>query len=77
MYTTISVILFLVIGMMGIFDVRLPSIKPLIALSCRIQDKPIMDPDDGSGRTFEQDKPRLTSGQSGPTGQVAQQRLFR
>jgi hypothetical protein len=59
MYTTISVILFLVIGMMGIFDVRLPSIKPLIALSCRIQDKPIMDPDDGSGRTFEQDKPRL------------------
>jgi len=59
MCTTISVILFLIIGLMGIFDVRLRSTKPLIALSCRIQDKPIMDPDDGSGRTFEQDKPRL------------------
>ena len=44
---------------MGIFDVRLRPTKPLIALSCPIQDKPIMDPDDGSGRTFQQDKPRL------------------
>jgi hypothetical protein len=59
MYTTISVVLFLVIGLMGIFDLRLRVTKPLLALSCRIQDKPIMDPDDGSGRTFEQDKPRL------------------
>jgi len=61
MYTSISVILFLAIGLMGVFDVRLGSIKPLIALSCRIQDKPIRDPDDGSGRTFDQDKPRLDS----------------
>ena len=59
MYTSISVILFLAIGLMGVFDLRLGSIEPLIALSRRIQDKPIMDPDDGSGRTFEQDKPRL------------------
>ena len=59
MYTSISVILFLAIGLMGVFDVRLRLIKPLIVLSCRIQDKPIMDPDDGHGRTFEQDKPRL------------------
>lgn len=59
MYTSISVILLLAIGLMGVFDVRLGSVKPLIALSCRIQDKPIIDPDDGSGRTFEQDKPRL------------------
>ena len=59
MYATPSVILFLVIGLMGIFDPRLRATKPSIALSCPIQDKPIMDPDDGSGRTFEQDKPRL------------------
>jgi hypothetical protein len=59
MYTRISVILFLVIGLVRIFDVSLRPIKLLIAVSCRIQDKAIMDPDDGSGRTFEQDKPRL------------------
>ena len=61
MYTSITVILFLAIGLIETFDVRFPSIKPLIDLSCRIQDKPIRDPDDGSGRTFDQDKPRLDS----------------
>jgi hypothetical protein len=57
MYSSISAVLFIAMGLMGICDVRLRPIKPLIAMSC--QDKPIMDPDDGSGRTFEQDKPRL------------------
>lgn len=59
MYITLSVILFVAIGLMEIVDVRLRPTKPLVALSCRGQDKPIMDPDDGSGRSFEQDKPRL------------------
>jgi hypothetical protein len=59
MYTSISVVLSLVMGLIGIVDVRLRQTKPLVALSCRSQDRPIMDPDDGSGRSFEQDKPRL------------------
>jgi hypothetical protein len=56
---SISVVLSLVIGSMGIVDVGLRQTRPLVALSCRTQDKPIMDPDDGAGRSFEQDKPRL------------------
>lgn len=59
MYTSISVILFLAIGLIGIVDVRSQPTKPLVALSCQGQDRPIMDPDNGSGRSFEQDKPRL------------------
>lgn len=59
MYTNISVILFLAIGFIRIGDITLRPTKPLVALSCQSQDKPIMDPDDGSGRSFEQDKPRL------------------
>ena len=59
MYTSISAILFVAIGLVGITDMRLRSTQPFVALSCQRQDKPIMDPDDGSGRSFEQDKPRL------------------
>lgn len=59
MNTSISVVLSLVMGLIGIVEVRLRQNKPLVALSCRSQDRPIMDPDDGSGRSFEQDKPRL------------------
>ena len=59
MSTSISVVLSVVIALIGIVDVRLRQTKPLVALSCRSQDKPIMDPDDGVGRSFEQDKPRL------------------
>jgi hypothetical protein len=59
MNTSISVILSLVMGLIGMVEVRLRQNKPLGALSCRSQDRPIMDPDDGSGRSFEQDKPRL------------------
>lgn len=46
MDSTISVVLSVVMGLIGSIDVRSPQ-------------KPIMDPDDGSGRTFEQDKPRI------------------
>ena len=59
MHKGISVILLLSIGLIGIVDVRLGPVKPVVAMSCRSQDKPIMDPDHGSGRSFEQDKPRL------------------
>lgn len=59
MYTSISVVLTLVLGLIGIVDFRLRQTKPLVALSSRSQDRPIMDPDHGSGRSFEQDKPRI------------------
>src|SRR5690242_14749179 len=59
MYRSISVVLTLAMGLMGILDDRLRQGKSLVALSSLSQDKPIMDPDDGSGRSFEQDKPRL------------------
>ncbi len=59
MYTSMSVILSLAIGLTGIVDVRLPPTKPLVALRSLSQDRPIIDPDHGSGRSFEQDKPRL------------------
>lgn len=58
MYTTI-VVLSLAVGLIGNVNVRLRQTKPLVAFSCWSQDRPIMDPDDGSGRSFEQDKPRL------------------
>lgn len=56
---TISLILSLTLGLIGIVDVRARQTKSLVALSSRNQDRPIADPDDGSGRTFEQDRPRL------------------
>ena len=61
MYSSISVVLYLLIGLIGIVDIRLEQTGPLVALSYQTQDKPIMDPDDGSGRSFAQDKPRLDS----------------
>lgn len=59
MYLSISLVLSLTMGLIGIVDVTLGHGKRLVALNCLSQDKPIMDPDDGSGRSFEQDKPRL------------------
>lgn len=59
MYINFGLVLSLAIGLIGIIDVRLQQTKPLVALTCRSQDRPIMDPDDGNGRSFEQDKPRL------------------
>lgn len=59
MYTILSVALSLVVGLIGIVEVSSRQTKPLVALSCRNQDRPIMDPDHGSGRSFEEDKPRL------------------
>lgn len=58
MYTSI-VVLSLVVGMIGNVHVGLRETKPFVAFNCWRQDKPIMDPDDGSGRSFEQDRPRL------------------
>ena len=59
MYTTISVILFTAIGLIGILDVGLRRTKPIDPLICQSGQRPIFDPDDGSGRSFEQDKPRI------------------
>ena len=59
MYILASLILSVVTGQIGIVDVRLRQTKPFTALSSRSQDRPIMDPDDRAGRSFEQDKPRL------------------
>jgi len=59
MSISISLVLVLSMGWIGTIDFRLRQTKPLVAFSCRSQDKPIMDPDDGNGRSFEQDKPRL------------------
>lgn len=59
MCTSISLVLFVVIASIGIVNVRLQQTKPLFDLSGPSQDRPIMDPDDGSGRSFEQDKPRI------------------
>lgn len=59
MYIRISLVLSVVMGFIGIVDVRLRQTTPLVALNSRSQDRPIMDPDDGTGRSFEQDKPRL------------------
>ena len=59
MNTTICVTLSGLMVFIGINDVRLRPTKPLVTFTCRSQDKPIIDPDHGSGRSFEQDRPRL------------------
>lgn len=59
MYTAISMVLPLVMGCMGIVDGRLRQAEILVDLTSQSPQKPITDPDDGSGRSFEQDKPRL------------------
>ena len=59
MHTTVTLVLSAVLGLIGIVEVRSGQTKALDALSSPSQDRPIMDPDDGSGRSFEQDKPRL------------------
>lgn len=59
MNSTVSVILIGLMVLIGMIDIRLQPTKSLLTWSRRGQDKPIMDPDHGSGRSFEQDKPRL------------------
>jgi hypothetical protein len=59
MYTSISVVLSVVMGLIGIIDVRLRQTKQLVDLSSQSPQKPIIDLDHGSGRSFEEDKPRL------------------
>lgn len=59
MCTTIGLVLSVVMVSTGIVNVRLQQTNPLLAFSGPRQDRPIMDPDDGSGRSFEQDKPRI------------------
>lgn len=59
MYTTMSVILSTAIGLTGILDVGLRRTKPIDHLICQSAQRPIFDPDDGSGRSFGQDKPRI------------------
>lgn len=59
MYTARSIVLSVVIGCMGIVQGRLRQAKMLVELSCRTPQRPIMDPDDGSGPSFEEDKARL------------------
>ena len=59
MHSTISLVLSLMFGFIGIVGARLRQTRPSVPLNCPSQDKPIIDPDDGSGRTFDQDKPRL------------------
>jgi hypothetical protein len=46
------------IGLTGIVDVGLRRTKPIDHL-IQSEQRPIFDPDDGSGRSFEQDKPRI------------------
>ena len=58
MYTTISLMLSASIGLTGIVDVGLRRTKPIDHL-IQSEQRPIFDPDDGSGRSFEQDKPRI------------------
>jgi len=58
MHSTISLVLSMMLGFTGIVDVRWRQLKPWVS-SSPTQEKPIMDPDDGGGRSFEQDKPRL------------------
>jgi hypothetical protein len=43
----------------GTVDVSLRRSKSLGSLEGRSPQRPIFDPDDGAGRTFEQDKPRI------------------
>lgn len=59
MYTTINLVLIALIGVTGFFDVGLRRTKPVDHLIGQCPQRPIFDPDDGMGRTFEQDKPRI------------------
>lgn len=59
MYVTLPVILSGVLGLTGSLYVSLPSTKSVDHVIFNDPQKPIFDPDDGAGRTFEQDKPRI------------------
>jgi len=59
MQPTITVILSLVIAIVGVTYVSLRQPKAFDRLIYQNPEKPIMDFDDGGGRTFEQDKPRI------------------
>jgi hypothetical protein len=58
MNATLSVGLSALITVTGIVDVSSLG-KPLDRLNRQSTQRPIFDPDDGSGRSFEQDKPRI------------------
>lgn len=59
MYTSISVFLTASILLQGIVDVSFRPISRIGHLSSQDAQRPVYDPDDGSGRSFEQDKPRI------------------
>ena len=59
MYTTIGLVLSAMIGLTGIVDAKSRRTKLSDHSICHGLQKPIIDQDDGGGRSFEQDKPRI------------------
>jgi len=59
MYRTIDVVLLSAIVFTGIVGIGLRRNKPIDNLKYQSPQRPIFDPDDGAGRSFEQDKPRI------------------
>ena len=59
MYAILSVVLSTVIGLTVSFGLKLLRTRSLDHFVRHSAQKPIYDPDDGGGRSFEQDKPRI------------------
>lgn len=59
MSITISVVLSTVIGLTGSLGAGFGRTKPLEHLIRQSPQRPIIDPDDGNGRNFEDDRPRI------------------
>lgn len=59
MKTAMSVIVGSAIVFTGTVDASVRRSTPIDPVKCQSCQRPIVDPDDGSGRSFEQDKPRI------------------
>ena len=59
MYGPMGVFVVALVGLTGVADVRLDRAKPSHRPIQESSQRPVFDSDDGSGRTFEQDKPRI------------------
>lgn len=59
MYTSIRLVLIVAMVVIAVADFGSPKTHAWAFVSDDAQDRPIVDADHGSGRSFEQDKPRL------------------
>ena len=55
----ITCLILMILGLLGLGNINSPALKRMVQLPGQTQDRPIFHEDDGSGLSFEEDRPRI------------------